>query len=163
MARPIHTRRHVMGFNPALLRPPWSDESSVRNGCTSCGACIAACPEGILVAGPARTPVVQFNGGACTFCRECVSACDEPVFKSTDQPAWPYIATIGDTCLQTKGVACQSCTDACDDDALCFDYQSGFSGGITVRTDNCTGCGACIGICPTAAITLDIPRTEAPQ
>lgn len=135
------------------VRPPWSSEPSIRNACTSCGACIRKCPEAILRAGPAGTPIVDFSLGACTFCKACVDACPEPVFDLAAAP-WNLTSEIGSSCLLNAGVSCRSCTDACDTSALRFDLRAGKAGKIVVEEKACTGCGACLATCPVGAIAL---------
>ena len=138
-------------------RPPWTDESAVLENCTSCGACIEACPQDIVFAGAAGTPVLKFSAGQCTFCSACAKACPEPVFRDTAEAPWDLVAALGEACLLHKGVSCRSCTDVCDEDALRFDLHVAGVGAITVDPVACTGCGACISICPVEAITLKIP------
>lgn len=41
-------------------------------GCTACGACLATCPERVLVPAPKRPAVVA---GRCTGCLACVEVC----------------------------------------------------------------------------------------
>lgn len=136
------------------VRPPWTSEARIRKSCTSCGDCIRACPEGILIAGRAGTPLVSFDAGLCTFCGECASACEESVFGELTGQPWTLKADIDQSCLLNSGVSCQSCTDACDDQALTFDMRGGLVGQIRVTTDNCTGCGACVSVCPADAIAV---------
>lgn len=143
------------GWRKGAQRPPWTDEAAVRNNCTSCGACISACPEKILLVGPAGTPALDFNRGACTFCGACAEACEDAVFRNTDEQPWTLVAGIGDACLLRKGVSCRSCTDMCDERALRFDLRAGPVGAIEVNAASCTGCGACVSTCPTDAITLE--------
>lgn len=142
-------------------RPPWSTESRIRDACTSCKKCIDACPEAILRAGPAGTPVVDFLTGACTFCAACAEACPEPVFDLQSDP-WPLIAEVQPSCLLHAGVSCRSCTDACAAAALRFDVRGGGVGRIRVDADACTGCGACAGMCPVGAIAF-VDRKTAPE
>ncbi|MBK5935070.1 ferredoxin-type protein NapF [Rhodovulum imhoffii] len=155
-------RRRGAGF----VRPPWTDEGRVRALCTSCGDCIAACPEAILRAGPARTPIVDFLENSCTFCRDCAAACGEGVFRDETQTPWTLTARLGAACLLRMGVSCRSCTDACDAHALRFDLRAGPVGAIHVDHDACTGCGACVGVCPAGAVTMAYgaaPRVEAAE
>ncbi|MGR3678655.1 MAG: 4Fe-4S dicluster domain-containing protein [Paracoccaceae bacterium] len=86
--------RRGFGTVDGPQRPPWTDEARVRQSCTSCGDCIAACPEGILVRGPANTPVLDFSTGECTFCNSCVTACKEDVFFDVGARPWDLIAQI---------------------------------------------------------------------
>ena len=138
---------------PPLI-PPWATRARLKALCTGCGDCLAVCPEAILVAGRAGAPVLALNGGACTFCGRCAEACAEDVFASTETRPWTLVADVGGSCLLSKGVTCQSCTDACDDAALTFAYRPGTAGEILLDTEACTGCGACLGVCPAGAISL---------
>ena len=137
-----------------VLRPPWTSENQVRQHCTSCGDCIAACPESILVVGPAGTPAVDFSQNACTFCGACAEACKEDVFGAIHELPWALVARIGADCFLKRGIACRSCTDVCDERAIRFDVRGGLVGAVNVRDADCTGCGACVGTCPADAITL---------
>ncbi len=135
------------------LRPPWSSESSIRASCTSCGSCIQACPENILRRGRSGTPVVDFDAGACTFCADCAEACPEPVFDLSRSP-WDLTAEVQANCLLNSGVTCRTCTDVCEVAALRFELACGSVGRIKVETEACTGCGACIPVCPVSAIAV---------
>ena len=145
---------------PASLRPPWTNEARIREHCTSCGDCIRACPEAILIAGRAGTPVVSFEAGSCIFCGECARACDEAVFGDPSGQPWTAKADLAPSCLLNAGISCQTCTDACDDQALTFDMRGGLVGQIRVWADQCTGCGACVSVCPADAIAVR-PADEA--
>lgn len=136
------------------LRPPWTDEEAVRRSCSSCGDCLRACPEAILIPGPARTPVVNFAKGECTFCGACAEACPEDVFRETTDVPWANVAAISTSCLLTAGVECRSCTDFCDRRALGFDLRARPVGRIDLDPEACTGCGACVAACPTHSITI---------
>lgn len=140
-----------------VLRPPWTNQSRVREFCTSCGDCIRACPESILVPGPAGTPIIDFRNGPCTFCYACADACERSVFAARQSVPWDSRVSISDDCLLTGGVSCQSCTDACDEAALRFDFRSGPAGSIQIDLDRCTGCGACVSVCPVNAISVCQP------
>ena len=161
-AKATRRRLFVTGKGDAFLRPPWTNEARVKENCTSCGACIAACPEAILVAGPANTPTVNFALGACSFCQKCVEACDEDVFfAATDQP-WALKASIQGNCMLLHGISCQICADACLDEALKFDLSHFPSGRINIVDEACAGCGACATVCPVDAIHIQ-PETKGTQ
>lgn len=143
------------------LRPPWTGEDRIRAACTSCGDCIAVCPEAILLRGPAGTPTLDFARGACTFCGACAAACPEDVFGDTRDAPWTLTAAIGADCLLDAGVSCRSCTDACDSGALVFDLRAGAVGRVRADPARCIGCGACAGVCPAGAIAItEPPRKE---
>jgi ferredoxin-type protein NapF len=44
---------------------------------------------------------------------------------------------------------------------LKFDYRGGPAGRILIDAEACTGCGGCLSVCPTGAITLISDKTEA--
>ncbi|WP_425038635.1 ferredoxin-type protein NapF [Primorskyibacter sp. S187A] len=146
-----------------VQRPPWSNEASIRAECTSCGDCLRACPEAILIPGPARTPSVDFSRGECTFCGACAEACHEGVFAPTDMQPWDLVAQIGPSCLLASHVSCRLCTDFCETDALRFDLRAGGVGALRVEAEACTGCGACVSTCPVAALTLTSDPNPARQ
>ncbi|MGI9400941.1 MAG: ferredoxin-type protein NapF [Rhizobiaceae bacterium] len=137
-----------------VQRPPWSTENRIRENCTSCGDCIRACPEAILISGPAGTPSVDFSNGACTFCGACAKSCQENVFQDVELDPWDLKAEITSACLLNIGISCQSCTDACDEAALKFDMRAGIVGKVQVRPELCTACGACVSVCPAGAIKI---------
>ncbi len=136
-----------------LIRPPHAAEKAVRENCSGCKACITACPEGILIAGRANTPVVVFNKGSCVFCGACAEACSEAVYDLS-ATAWGHVAEINESCFLQHGVTCQSCRDACETEALKFEFRLGIVGTILVNEEVCTGCGGCLAVCPTGAIDL---------
>ncbi|KAE9628662.1 ferredoxin-type protein NapF [Parasedimentitalea maritima] len=152
-----------------ILRPPWSSEQRVLDGCTSCGACLKACPEAILIAGPAGTPKVGFTNGGCTFCGDCVDSCPEAetVFAPRIDEPWAeqggLLATIGDGCMLSFGISCQICTDSCEPEALRLDLSVRPVGRIKLDTESCTGCGACIEACPEQAISTTTRPSPAPS
>jgi len=64
------------------------------------------------------------------------------------------IAAISDECLATAGVICMICRDACNEQAIRFRPRIGGAFLPEVIKNACSGCGACIALCPTRAITL---------
>jgi ferredoxin-type protein NapF len=141
-------------------RPPWSSETRIRAGCDSCGACLKACPEAILIPGPAGTPVVDFSRGGCIFCGDCARACPEAetVFAPLSEAPWAEqggrIAEVGAGCMLQLGIACQLCTDSCETEALRIDLSVRPVGRIRLDAQACSGCGFCLQSCPAGAITL---------
>ncbi|MDW4498496.1 ferredoxin-type protein NapF [Sulfitobacter sp. D35] len=144
----------------AAIRPPWFD-ADTRTACTGCNACVEACPESILALGPDAVPAVGLNGGACTFCGACAEACDAGVFDTGRVPPWNVTVALDPGCLMDLGISCRLCTDACDSSALVFDARGGVVGALRVDADRCTGCGACVGLCPAEVLRLDAREREA--
>ena len=61
---------------------------------------------------------------------------------------------ISDACLARAGVVCQTCGDACPERAIRFALRRGGPPLPGVDEDRCTGCGACVPVCPVSAISL---------
>lgn len=164
LASPMPSRRGFLTGRVARpepqFRPPWTDEDRVQAHCTSCEACVQACPEGIIEFDSQKRPRIRFQGAECTFCADCAQACPEPVFDLTQAAPWPVTVSITDACLNAAGIACQLCTDSCDPHALRMDLSVRPVGAIQLDTDACTGCGACLANCPNDAIALNDPRQQ---
>jgi ferredoxin-type protein NapF len=146
-----------------VIRPPWTDEQSVSAHCTGCRSCVEACPQSILRMDDSARPAVSFEGQECTFCEKCAQACDEPVFDLTRALAFELKAKIETGCLQDHGISCQSCRDTCPQSAIRVDLTKRPFGRLKVDEEACTGCGACLGVCPQDVISLAAPppATEA--
>lgn len=137
--------------------PPWTEVRRLAVACTQCDACVAACPEAILVRDTHGFPSVDFDRGECTFCAACATACGEAVFFEMDLLPWGIRASASETCLARAGVVCQSCKDACGAGAIRFPLAAGRVATPAFDLERCTGCGACVSPCPVKAITLGEP------
>ena len=139
-------------------RPPWSPAEAVfADRCERCGDCARACPEGILRDGRGGYPEVDFARGGCTFCGDCLTACGGRVlFGLAQKPdgAWYHKAIVEGGCLSIRGVVCRSCGEACDTSAIRFKLELGGIARPVLNRDGCTGCGACLSVCPVQAIRL---------
>ena len=94
----------------------------------------------------------------CTFCSDCVASCQpQALLRAEDQPPWSCKAVIGEDCLPRQGVECRVCGDFCDARAIRFPPRLGGSPLPAVDETRCTGCGACVAPCPTAAIAISLP------
>ncbi|MBK5565875.1 ferredoxin-type protein NapF [Ensifer sp. SSB1] len=143
---------------PVRIRPPGVSEPSLA-ACTGCGACAERCPTGIIRLEGGR-PFVDFSGGECTFCGACAEACAEPVFEAKDVRRFPHVASIADTCLARRYVACQSCGESCPEQAIRFRPRIGGPFLPELDEAKCTGCGACLGGCPVSAIVVKALEAE---
>ncbi|SHM62261.1 ferredoxin-type protein NapF [Roseibium suaedae] len=136
------------------FRPPWTDGRRIAASCTGCKACVSACPESILQLDQTQKPMVVFDGRECTFCGKCAEACEEPVFDLHQPAPWDLKAGIGEGCLQQHGISCQLCRDSCPTSAIRVDLTKRPFGSLTIAADACTGCGACLGVCPQDVIAI---------
>jgi len=154
--------RGKVGIQKQPIRMPWlidADQFSER--CSQCEKCIASCEENIIVKGDGGFPEINFALGECTFCGACASVCPEPLFnKNEDKVPWNYHATVNDTCLTYSHISCQSCQDNCEPRAIIFKYAIGTPPTPEISSESCTGCGACIAICPSQAIEIKSPTPE---
>lgn len=139
-----------------VLRPPWAQsEDLFTQRCIRCDDCVTACETGILVRGSGGYPEVDFNRGECTFCGACVQSCSESAFRDPDsQPPWDHVAAINQECLGPRGVYCRSCGESCEAGAISFFFNVHRVPEPKVNLDLCTGCGACVQICPTQAVQV---------
>ena len=137
-------------------RPPvLLDEPAVCAGCET-RVCATACGEGIVAWDEAaKAPYLDFTLGGCTFCGECVRACPH----AAEAPPLRRLGTAvldAARCMAWNGVVCMSCRFPCRERAIMADGR----GRPVVIESRCTGCGACIGPCPVAAMSVQAPGAE---
>jgi len=136
------------------LRPPWAlAESDFIDACPTCGACIQRCPQHVLVGGAGNYPVFTPQLGECTFCGECADACTPRALDRAAAAPWNQLAAVGDACLAMRGVVCSSCRDVCPEQAIGFPVVASVAV-PSIDDSCCTGCGACVSVCPAAAIAV---------
>jgi len=143
--------------SPLVVRPPYGlNESIFQSECVACEskACVASCDEQIIVIQEDGTPRLDFSKSGCTFCEDCASVCEPNVLNlehthtSEQINATFRISTEG--CVAHNGVICFSCKEPCIDAIL---FNGMFN--PVIDMDRCTGCGFCLGRCPTQAISYD--------
>ena len=148
------------------IRMPWMlSNEAFTDQCTRCAKCTEACPEQVIEKGDGGFPSVNFESGECTFCGDCVDVCPEPIFKDKEETPWNLKAVIAagksnhmavsfdGVCMAHQGVVCQSCKDVCDVRAISMAYKTA-TPVPEISVDSCTGCGACVSVCPTSAIQM---------
>ncbi len=147
--------------DPDVIRPPWaigaaSDEArAFASACDACGRCAPACPEGIIVFDRVGRPIMDFAKGACTFCGDCATAClSGALVRTEDAAPWTLKAGIAAACLSFGGVDCRMCGDHCETRAIRFRPLGKGRWLPAVEAADCTGCGACVGVCPVKAIAV---------
>lgn len=140
------------GYEP--IRPPWSNLANFLEKCTACGNCLKACETHIIVKGAGGYPEVDFSQGECTFCEKCVQSCEEGVFREVSEEAWSHKIEIQASCLLQLGTECRSCGDSCEMRVIRFRPSLGGIAQMSLDLESCNGCGACLSVCPTSAITI---------
>ncbi|MGB0894428.1 MAG: ferredoxin-type protein NapF [Parashewanella sp.] len=152
-----HSRRRLFRRrNDDTIRPPWvKDDIDFVDLCSRCDKCISACETQIIFKGDGGFPEINFNKDECTFCQQCANVCPEQIFDTQQPKPWSLVAKVQPACLANNGVWCQSCKDACEPEAISFAYLLGKTPFPEVDTDLCTGCGACLSLCPNNSILLN--------
>lgn len=135
-------------------KPPWS-VSDFNEKCDRCGDCAPACPTGVISLYPkeagkmAGTPYLKFSVSMCDFCGDCATVCKPRAIDKESGEKNPGLALVNNECLVTKNVICDVCLDYCQERAIQI-----ASGIIRIAATKCTGCGACVGPCPTKALEV---------
>lgn len=140
---------------PIHVRPPYAVKASLfQSECPQCEskACAASCDEAIIVIAANGTPVLNFTKSGCTFCEECAKACEMGVLDLEKGQEWINARFVidSDGCMAHHGTICFSCKEPCIEDAILF---AGLFNPV-IDDEKCTGCGLCLGRCPTHAITF---------
>ncbi|ARJ65201.1 ferredoxin [Magnetospirillum sp. ME-1] len=161
MSRRTLLTRRTESRAPSGPRPPWSIETFAA-ACDGCGACLASCPEHILVKGADGRPVVDFARGGCTFCGDCDTACvardgrpaaiDRKAFDGAG--SLPVLARLGAACISIQGVTCRLCGDPCESRAIKFRPLPGGRVLPEIADESCNGCGVCVSACPVGALSM---------
>lgn len=163
MSKPELTRRAFLGGSRPSARPvirPPGLETVSAPACKGCNACEAVCPTGI-VSLSAGTPALDFRAGECTFCGACAASCPKGLFAQAPVSRLSHVATIEAHCLALNFVDCQSCRDACPTAAIRFQPRRGGPFVPVLVAEACTGCGACLSVCPADAVAMKFPDLEA--
>ena len=141
--------------SPDGIRPPGAiDEQEFRLSCSRCNDCTNACPNQIIKADHDGRPVLDFSQAECVFCGDCERACSTGALKTSNERPWQVVANIQQNCLSLNGVACRSCADHCEEQAITFKLMIGGRSQPLLHEDHCTGCGACVSSCPTKSINM---------
>jgi ferredoxin-type protein NapF len=100
---------------------------------------------------------MNFQKGECDFCHACADACGTGALGWRDDPqqsVWSLAASIQMECITYQGVVCRSCGEHCDAAAIRFEPVVGRGLMPKIELERCTGCGACVSVCPVKAIRM---------
>lgn len=163
LSRASFLRGGFSGTGKPRIRPPWAlAEADFVALCSRCGECLDVCPEKILAKGHGGFPQLDFALGECTFCGRCAKACAHGALRySAESGPWVLKAGIAPSCLALRQVVCHTCGESCQGGAIRFRMSVGAVARPQVEPAVCTGCGACFGPCPVAAVTIGEIAAEA--
>ena len=153
--------------NGLEIRPPGAIDK-FNTLCIRCGSCIKVCPTKILKQNQRfgfgmLTPVVEFNGGYCLeTCNACGVVCPSGSItafqiKEKKMLKMGQIEVDEETCLLMKLRECGICKPACAYKAIEIAELNNNSLQMLpmVKQSDCTGCGACIAVCPENCFRID--------
>ncbi len=148
----------------AAPRPPGAldPDAEFLAACTSCMACVEACPTSTLITISTEThdalPVLVPSRKPCYLCDglPCIEACEDGALV---QPAGAAQVRIGmarvnpNHCVTFRKEICNRCFLACP-----FPNQAimQIGGRPLVMSGGCTGCGLCEYACPTEPRAIKI-------
>ncbi len=158
------------------LRPPGSvREIELSALCVRCGNCVRSCPTGIIrpdlsprTVTALLVPALDFGKNhcleTCNLCgQNCPSGAIAPLPLTEKSEARIGLARI-DTpgCLLGLEKECGACSLVCKRDAIVETFsRETYTVSAEVDNDRCTGCGACVAVCPPRVITvLPSPATD---
>ena len=128
-----------------------------RSKCTSCMACIEACPSRILEPGiklgQGVIPHISFANGWCQpECKTCNDVCpakalEKITLEEKNNIQIGHAVWIRENCISGDGKECRACEKACKRGCIEM-VQNGRKLYPIINTYNCTGCGACEYACP---------------
>lgn len=134
-----------------LVRPPYAVYDEIFDACKTCEAmCVSVCEEKILHLNENKTPFLDFKTTGCSDCHKCLEACTPHVLNDPEQFIRGHAKISMSSCMSHHETICFSCKDPCLENAIVF---KGMFNPI-ILPEKCTGCGYCIGVCPSAAIGM---------
>lgn len=133
------------------IRPPYASKGETFDACRTCeGMCLNACEEQIIVRDESNRVVLDFSTDGCSYCDRCLEVCTRDVLNDPERFIQGYAKISMPSCLSHQGTICFSCKEPCMENAIVF---KGMFEPI-VLPEKCTGCGYCLGVCPSQAIAM---------
>ncbi len=146
------------------IRPPYNGgEQHFIDHCTRCSKCVETCETQIITIGSGGLPQVNFAAQECTFCELCSDICPTDALDKNKYEAFHTAVNINKSCFASNDIYCQSCRDVCDESAIKFDFFSERIPTPTIVHDACSGCGACVSVCPPNAINITITKERCDE
>jgi ferredoxin-type protein NapG len=168
---------------PYAIRPPGAQaEPDFNATCVKCGACVVACPYGILRLAPAAagiplgTPHFVPREEPCRLCPDipCAKACPtgslDRGMQDINASRMGLAVIDAESCLSWNGLRCEVCYRVCPvkGKAITVDpHPRKLSKHAVfvpvIHSDACTGCGLCEKACPTSVAAIRIVQPSLVQ
>lgn len=158
------------------IAPPGAKSiAHLKKHCTSCHACIAACPNGIIKPAVVEygidgimLPVLNFKDHFCGYeCNLCSQVCPNgallPLTKEEKQltQIGKVEFTLEKCIVHTDGTDCGACDEHCPTKAITMVPYGDTSLFIpSVNQSICIGCGGCEYICPSKEKAMIVHANE---
>ena len=135
----------------SITRPPYATLNETFEACKTCEAmCVAACEEKIIRLDNQKIPFLDFKTIGCSDCHKCLEVCTPNVLSDPNHFIQGHAKITMMSCMSHHGTICFSCKEPCLENAIVF---KGMLHPI-ILPEKCTGCGYCIGVCPSGAIEM---------
>ncbi|MBX5198619.1 4Fe-4S dicluster domain-containing protein [Rhizobium sp. NZLR10] len=92
--------------------------------------------------------------------RQLFLGCPDSASEADASTSVPHTAMVTEACLSKLGVACRSCDENCPDNAIRFRPRIGGPFFPEIDEKLCTGCDACLAVCPVGAIATRTNELE---
>ena len=168
---------------PFAIRPPGAQpERDFNATCVKCGACVVACPYGILRLAttatgiPLGTPHFVPREEPCRLCPDipCVRVCPtgslDRGMKDINASRMGLAVIDAENCLSWQGLRCEVCYRVCPvkGKAITVDpHPRKLSKHAVfvpvIHSGACTGCGLCEKACPTQVAAIRIVQPSLVQ
>lgn len=154
--------RRVSGQKRVMRPPGAGEELAFFRNCNGCAACVSACDQNIIQLDARERPFLSFQQAGCTFCGRCIEVCEPGalVAEADIDQSLTFRAQVASNCLDKHGIVCRACESSCEENAIRFRPLVGGRTDVSIRTEACNGCGACVSTCPSKAISMIWPKTE---
>ncbi|MDR1730655.1 MAG: 4Fe-4S binding protein [Synergistaceae bacterium] len=145
-------------FMENVMPPGAGNREDFLSRCIRCGACVAACPSGIVRIDRTSWPELDYSRGYCQYnCRECSNACPAHAlrpFHDAEEKRRTRIALSDlhrkNCVVITRRESCGACAEVCPTHALRMEPLKDGSNLTAPVFDPlyCIGCGGCLQVCP---------------
>jgi polyferredoxin len=159
-----------------FLPPGARNLEHLKEHCTACHACVAACPSKIIR--PSITqhgidgflmPLLSFDEDYCRFdCNKCSNVCPNgalmPLTLNEKRSVRiGMVKFVAKNCLVFRDdQVCGKCGEVCPTDAIKLQEHKRKPGLFfpVVNSDLCIGCGGCTSVCPAEPLAMEVHALE---